>query len=119
MMWLNSKAFGDHRFFLLKQILLFSVILCFLVVFNLSFADELIDPGSPDWEHPWDDACNTEVEQNPEDPLETDDWLMFQFGFGSWIIIHLKSAGQQDGFGEEKAFGPSEKNRGTLLILIK
>ena len=108
MRWLNSKAFGGHRFFLLKQILLFSVILCFLVTFNLSFA-----------EHPWDDLHNSESDQGSEEPPEADDVLMLQFGFDFWIIIHLQSAGQKDGFQEEKAFGPSEKNRGHLLILIE
>jgi hypothetical protein len=118
MRWLNSKALGGHRFFLLKRILLFSVMLCFLVVFNLSFADELTDPDDPDWEHPWDDLCNT-GSQNPDDPSDTDNVLIFQFGFDFWIIIYPQAPGQKNGFEEEKAFGPTEKNRGHLLIFVK
>jgi len=119
MRWVNSKALGDHRFFLLKRILLFSVMLCFLVVFNLSLADELTDPDGPDWEHPWDDLYYNGSQQNPDDPSDTDDVLTFQFGFDFWIIIYPQTPGQKNGFEEEKAFGPKEKNRGPLLIFVR
>ncbi len=115
MRWFNSKAFGSHGLFLLKRILLFSILLCFLAAFNLSFADEATDP-EPEWEHPWDDMCGTEGNQNPP---ETGGMLLFQFGFDSWIIIHLQSAGYGDDVEEEKVFGPSEKNHGNLLIFVK
>ena len=119
MMWLNSKLSDGHRSFLLKQLLFFSVILCFLIAFNLSFAEELTDPGSTDSEHPWDEVCEHDGDRDPPDPREIDNVLMIKFGFGPWVIIHMQSAEQKDGFGTEKAFRPVEKNRGHLLILIK
>ena len=70
MRWLDLQMPGSRRFFLLKRILLFSVILCFLAVFNISFADDVTDPP-PDWEHPWDDVCETDCDQNPEGPPES------------------------------------------------
>jgi hypothetical protein len=118
MMWLNSKALGSHRFFLLKRILLFSILLCFLAAINLSFADEVTDP-EPEWEHPWDDMCGTDWNQNPQNPPETGGMLLLQFGFDSWIIFHLQSVGQGNDFGEEKILGPSEKNCGNLLIFVR
>jgi len=122
MRWLNSKASGRHRFFLLKQILLSSVILCFLIVFNLSFADELTDPSDPNWEHPWDDLCETGTNRIPQDLSEADgedDVLILKLGFGSGIIIYLHSAERDEVFGNRKTFGASQKNRGHLLIFIK
>lgn len=120
MRWLNSKASGGHRFLLAKRILLFSVILCILVAFTPGFADDLTDPD-PDWEHPWDDLDHQNPDgSNPDDPRETNDILVLQFGASDfWVIIHLRSAGQKDGFERDKAYGPTQRNRGHVLMLIK
>ncbi len=118
MRWLNSKVFEGHRFSLFKQIVFFSILLCFLVVFNLCLAGGLTDPN-PDWEHPWDDLRNTDPNENPPGPLGSDDWFILEFGFDFWIIFHLELTGQKDGLGEGKAFRSSEKNRGHIFILIK
>jgi hypothetical protein len=118
MRWLNLQMPGSRRFFLLKRILLFSVILCFLAVFNLSFADDLTDPP-PDWEHPWDDVCETGWDQNPEGPPQSDGVILFHFGFDSWMMIIFQSAGEVDEVGEEKALAPSEKDRGNSLIFVR
>ncbi|MCK4224203.1 MAG: hypothetical protein KAX39_03420 [candidate division Zixibacteria bacterium] len=108
MMRFNSKVSGGPKPSLLKQLLFFSVILCLLVSFNLSFA-----------EHPWDDVHDNDWGQSPADPPDTDEVLILQFGFDFSIIIHLQSAGQKDDFREGKAVGTVEKDRGHLLILIK
>ena len=118
MRWLNSSTPGSRAIFLLKRILLFSVILSFLLVFNLSFADELTDPP-PDWEHPWDDVCETGSDQDPEDPPEIHTGFMLHFGFDSWIMILLQSPGQKDDAVEERTFAPTEKIRGGLLIFVR
>ncbi len=118
MRWLNLSTPGSRAIFLLKRILLFSVILSFLFVFNLSFADELTDPP-PDWEHPWDDVCETGSDQGPEDPPEIHTGFMLHFGFDSWIMILLQSPGQKDDAVEERTFAPTEKNRGGLLIFVR
>ncbi len=118
MRWLNSSTAGSRAIFLLKRILLFSVILSFLLVFNLSFADELTDPP-PDWEHPWDDVCETGSDQGPEGPPEIHTGFMLHFGFDSWIMILLQSPGQKDDAPEERTFAPTEKNRGGLLIFVR
>jgi hypothetical protein len=118
MRWLNSQVSGSRTFFLLKRILLFSVILCLLVVFNLSFADEVTDPP-PDWEHPWDDVCETDSDQGPVDPPESDGVILLNFGFDTWIMIFFQSSGQVNDVGEEKAVAPAGKNRGKSLILAR
>jgi hypothetical protein len=118
MMWLNLKIPGGHRSSWMKQILLFSVILCLLVAFNPSRADDLTDPGSPDWGHPWDDPAG--ANDDPSDPPEEDDALLLQFGFHPGIIILLQPAEQKEDFEAGRSSGPAEKkNRGHLFILIK
>lgn len=119
MRWLNSKVSGGHRSSLLKRILFFLVILCFLVAFNFVFVGDATEPEPEDGEHPWDDFCNTDWNQSPSDSTETDYFLTFPFGFGSGIIFHMRSAGQDYGLGEGKVFGPAQKNRGRLFIFIK
>lgn len=118
MRWLNSSTPRSRVIFLLKRILLFSVILSFLFVFNLSFADEVTDPP-PDWEHPWDDVCETGSDQSPEDPPEMNTGFMLHFGFDSWIMIYFQSPEQKDDAAEERAFGPTEKNRRGVLIFAR
>jgi hypothetical protein len=118
MMWLNSKLSGGHRSSMLKQILFFAFILCFLVAFSLSFAGD--DGGQPeDGEHPWDDLCNTDWNRTYSDTTETDEFLTFPFGCGSGFIFHMQSPVQDGGWEQGKVFGPAQKNRGYLFIFIK
>jgi hypothetical protein len=119
MMWLNSKIPGGHRSSWMKRILLFSIIVCFLVAFNFSFADELTDPDDPEWEHPWDDVCSTESDPDPSDRPVADDVFMLRFGFAPGVIILLQPAEQEQGFEKGRSNTPSEKNRRHLLILIE
>ena len=118
MRWLNKSTPGSRAIFLLERILLFSVILSFLFVFNLSFADDLTDPP-PEWEHPWDDVCETGSNQSSEDPPEMDTGFMLHFGFDSWIMIFYQSPGQKDDAGDERSFAATEKNRSRVLIFIR
>jgi hypothetical protein len=118
MRWLYSSTPGSRAIFLLERILLFSVILSFLFVFNLSFADDVTDPP-PDWEHPWDDVCETGSDQSPDDPPEMNTGFMLHFGFDSWIMIFHQSPGQKDDAGDKRHSAPTEKNRGGLIILVR
>lgn len=118
MKWLNSSTAGGRVIFLLKRILLFSVILSFLFIFNLSFADDVTDPP-PDWEHPWDDVSETGWDDSPDDPPEINTGFMLHFGFDSWVMIYYQSPGQKDDAVGERAFAPTEKNRGGFLILVR
>ncbi|MGB2769698.1 MAG: hypothetical protein WBC88_08250 [Candidatus Zixiibacteriota bacterium] len=118
MRWLNLSTPGSRAIFLLERILLFSIILSFLFVFNLSFADDLTDPP-PDSEHPWDDVCETGSDQTPEDPPEIHTGFMLHFGFDSWIMILLQSPEQKDDAVEGRAFAPTEKNRRGVLIFVR
>jgi hypothetical protein len=117
MMWFSSKIPEDHRSSWLKPILLLAVILCFLMVFNLTIADELTDPGSPNWGHPWDDPAG--AEDNNSNPPEEDDALVLQIGFNPAIIIFYQSGKQEDNPQVGRSFASAKKNRGHLLILIK
>lgn len=117
MKWLNCKIPEGHRSSWMKRILLFSVILCFLVAFNLSLADDLTDPGSPDWGHPWDDPAGSG--EDPPDPPEGDDALLIQFGFHPGVIVLLVPGGQDRDFEAGRSCAPVEKNRGRLYILFK
>ena len=122
MRWLNSRASGGHGFFLMKRILLFAVILCILVAFTPGFADDLTDPGGPDWEHPWDDLDHEKPEgSSGDDPPEADDVLVLQVtGSGLWIVIHFQAAEQSDGFIMEKPSRASEKkSRGHVFVLMR
>lgn len=123
MMWLNSKVSGGHRSSLLKRILFFLVILCFLAAFNFVFVGDATEPEPEDGEHPWDDFFNTNWNSSPSDSTGTDDLLTFPFGagFGSGIIFHfhMGSAGQDGGLEKGKVFGPASKSRGYLFIFIK
>jgi hypothetical protein len=122
MRWLNSTAFGGHGFFLMKRILLFAVILCVLVAFTPGFADDLTDPGGPDWEHPWDDLDHqTSDGSSTDDPPEAVDVLVLQLsGSGLWIVVHFQAAGQSDGFMMEKPSRASEKrSRGHVFMLMR
>jgi hypothetical protein len=118
MKWLNSGKAGSRAIFLLKRILLFSVILSFLFVFNLSFADDVTDPP-PDWEHPWDDVSETGWDDTPEDPPDIGTTFMLHFGFDSWVVIFFQSPGQKDDAAKERAFAPTEKNRHGALIFVR
>ncbi len=117
MMWLNPKIPEGHRSFWMKRILLFSVIVCFLIAFNFSLADELTDPGSPNWGHPWDDPAGSG--EDPSDPPAEDDVLLVQFGFGPGIVILLVPGEQGRSLEAGRSLAPTKKNRGRLLILVK
>jgi hypothetical protein len=116
MMWLSSKIPKGHRSSWLKPILLFAVILCFLTVFNFTVAEELNDPGSPNWGHPWDDPAG--AEDNNSNPSE-DDALFLQIGFDAGIIILFQSGTQEENPQVGRSFASARKSRGHLLILIK
>ncbi len=120
MRWIGSTACGDPRFFLIKRILLFSVILCFLVAFNVGLADDLTDPN-PDWEHPWDDLDHQDPDGvSPDDPPHEGDDLVLQFGgFDFWIIVHLQLAPDRDGQEKHKTLGSAQKRRGHVYMLIR
>jgi hypothetical protein len=118
MRWLNSSKPGSRAIFLLERILLLSVILSFLLVFNLSFADDVTDPP-PDWEHPWDDVCETGSDQTPENPPEMDTGFVLNFGFNSWIMIYFQSPGQKDDAATERPLSATEKNRSKVLIFVR
>jgi len=121
MRWLNTKAQGRHRFLLLQQFLLFSVVLCFLVALSPGLADTLTDPTNPAWEHPWDDLEH----QNPDgsgggNPSDTDHVAVLQFaGSNLWIIIHHPSAPHQASSREKGASGRTEGSRGFVLMLLR
>lgn len=121
MRWLNLQAFRGHRFLPLYRILLLSVILCFLVAFSPGLADDLTDPNNPDWEHPWDDLDHNNPEgNNPDDPTETNDVLLFQLGgSGLWIIIDFHSAPSTAGPEMQRPSRSSERNRGHVLMLVR
>lgn len=117
MMWLNPKIPEGHRSSWMKRILLFSVILCFLVVFNLSLADELTDPDSPNWGHPWNDPAGSG--EGPSDPPADDDALLVQFGFNHGIILLLAPAGQERSFEAGRSCAAAHKGSGRLFILVR
>jgi hypothetical protein len=117
MMWLSTKIPEGHRSSWLKLILLFSVILCFLMVFNFTLAEELTDPGSPNWGHPWDDPAGSEG--NSPNPPEDDDALLLQIGLDTGIIILFQPGTQEENPQVGRSFACAKKNRGLLLILIR
>ena len=105
---LNSRISGNHGSSWRKPILLFSL-LCFLVAFNLSFANGPTNPSTPNLEHPWDDLYHSEREQVPVDPPGPNNFLILPLGVGSKIIIHVQPAAQKGNLGRDKVYGPSEK----------
>jgi hypothetical protein len=117
MKWLSFKIPKGHRSSWLKPILLFAVILCFLMVFNPTIADELTDPGSPNWGHPWDDPAG--AEDNNPNPPEEDDAMLLQIGIDGGIIILFQSGKQEENLQAGRPFASAKKSRGHLLILIK
>lgn len=121
MMWLTSKVSGGFRSSLLKQILFFWVILCFLAAFNFVFVGNATDPLPEDGEHPWDDFFHTDCNSTTSDSTGADDFLTFSFGFGSGpgIIFQMWSAEPDGSMEKGEVFGPAQKNRGLLFIFIK
>lgn len=119
MRWLSSKISGNYRSSWLKQILFFSILLCFLSAFNLSRA-QANPPDSTEFEHPWDDLCLSVIQPGPSHPPPSINLCIFKFGPGAWIIIQpVVRWGQKDGLGKGKVSGPVEKNRSHLFILFR
>ena len=119
MRWQTAKISVSHGSSGLKQILFFFLLLCFLVAFTPGFANQLTDPSHPQREHPWDDPCDGGWNKSFVDPPGTCDFLMLPVGLDLKIIIHMQPAMQKQDLEKRKVYGPSEKNRGHLLIFIR
>jgi hypothetical protein len=119
MKWHSSKISGNHGSSWLKPILPFLLLLCFLVAFNLSFADGPLDSNPQNLEHPWDDSPHAEFHRSSTASTGTYDPVMLPLGVGLRIIVHVQPVTQKEDGGAGKVFAPSEKNRGNLFIFIR